>query len=82
MHVVREYQPPPPPPDHPTPPLQYCAKEGIPFAPYGTLGGNSARNGKLDLVRDFPLVQAMAEKKGVSAHALVLAAMRHKWWVG
>ena len=48
------------------------------------------------MVRDFPRpypmispcamytphrIEAMARSKGVSAHALVLAAMRHKWWV-
>ena len=59
--------------------LPFCQAHGIAFMPYGVFGGVKARDKRVDLVRDFPDVVAMAKSKGVSAHALVLAYMRARW---
>jgi len=59
--------------------IPYCVENGITFMPYGALGGNAARNGRRDLVQDFPGVVHIAKAKGVSPHALVLAWMRAKF---
>ena len=59
--------------------LPYCQENGIVFMPHGAFGGKKARDGNRDLARDFPPVAEMAQMKGVSPHALVLAWMRHRW---
>jgi aryl-alcohol dehydrogenase-like predicted oxidoreductase len=59
--------------------LPYCHEHGIPFFPYGALGGHDARMGRVSLARDFPRLARMAENKGVSPHQLALAYMRQKW---
>eukprot|EP00041_Stephanoeca_diplocostata_P031168 m.964625 g.964625 ORF g.964625 m.964625 type:complete len:1511 (-) comp23903_c0_seq9:260-4792(-) len=59
--------------------LQRCKELGIAFIPTKVFGGLDARRGTRDLVQAFPPLAAMAQRKGVSAHALTLAYIRHKW---
>lgn len=59
--------------------LRYCMSRGIAFIPHGSLGGGQARDGRRTLSLQFPLVAAMASKKGVSPHALILGYYRHRW---
>jgi len=59
--------------------LRLCEERGIAFLAYGALGGVGARDGRLSLEGDFPALARLARAKGATAHALVLAWMRHKW---
>lgn len=59
--------------------LQLCKDKGLVFLPYGALGGLKSRRKVRDLAADFPELAVLAQRKGVSAHALALAWMRAKW---
>lgn len=54
--------------------LEYCEKEKLTFLPWSPLGG-SRRVGKLE---DFPAIAHLAQEKGVSVYAIVLAWLRAK----
>lgn len=59
--------------------VAYCQEKGIAFMASKCLGGLDARDGRRDLRADFPDLAAMADAKGVSAHALCVAYYRHRY---
>lgn len=59
--------------------LQYTKDHNILFMCYGVCGGTQARGGKRNLARDFPALKQMADEKGCSIHAMILAYIRRKY---
>lgn len=59
--------------------LRLCQTHGLAFLPHGALGGVKARDGRVSVRRDFPNLSPIAQSKGLSPEALVLAWMRSKW---
>lgn len=59
--------------------LQYCKEHSITYFPYGVLGGSAARRGEKKIGESFPGLASLAEGKGVSVEALVLAWLSHRW---
>eukprot|EP00035_Acanthoeca_spectabilis_P009234 m.164593 g.164593 ORF g.164593 m.164593 type:complete len:501 (+) comp14658_c0_seq1:300-1802(+) len=58
--------------------LEWCRTNGLAFCPTKALGGHPAREGKVNLAENFPIVQQLAAKKSVTPQVLLLAWMRHQ----
>jgi pyridoxine 4-dehydrogenase len=54
--------------------LQYCEDEGITFLPWSPFGGRRRHQG----LQDIPAIANLAQAKGVSVYAIVLAWLRAK----
>ncbi|PPS40172.1 aldo/keto reductase [Chroococcidiopsis sp. TS-821] len=54
--------------------LEYCEQEGLTFLPWSPLGGSR----RVSRLEDIPAIANLAQEKGVSVYAIVLAWLRAK----
>ncbi|GAB1538269.1 aldo/keto reductase [Scytonema sp. NUACC21] len=54
--------------------LEYCESESLTFLPWSPFGGSRRHSG----LADFPTIANLAQEKGVSVYAIVLAWLRSK----
>lgn len=54
--------------------LEYCEQEGLTFFPWSPLGGSR----RVNLLQNIPVINELAQEKGVSVYQVVLAWLRSK----
>jgi aryl-alcohol dehydrogenase-like predicted oxidoreductase len=54
--------------------LEYCEQEGLTFFPWSPLGGSR----RVNLLKNIPVINELAQEKGISVYQVVLAWLRSK----